>query len=281
MKSWMAGVFCTLMACAVWAESGAVRNTAEASMLVTGWIEVAPDGGVYNYSIDHSERIPPPVVDLIKKAVPGWKFHFLEPVSAVQRARMNVRIVAKPVDGEHDSIAISGANFGDGNATATDQVTFKDRQQPKYPREALDARVGGTVFLLMRVGRSGQIDDVAVEQVNLGAYGRESQMRHFRSVLGDAALEAAKKWTFNLPTTGKHVLDSHWDVRVPVNFDLRPAGLPMEETYGKWEPYIPGPRESVPWHQADAKRIPSDAIPTGSITSTDQSLQLSTALGGV
>lgn len=279
MKHWIAGLFCMLLAWTAWAGTDDVRKTAEASMLVTGWIEVAPDGGVYNYTVDHPERIPPAVIDLIKKSVPGWKFHFLEPVSAVQRAHMNLRIVAKPVDGEHDSIAISGANFGDANATATDHVTFKDRQQPKYPREAVNARVGGTVFCSC-VGRSGQVDDAAVEQVNLGVYGRESQMRHFRSVLGDAALEAARNWTFNLPTTGKHTLDSHWDVRVPVNFDLRPAGLPMEETYGKWEPYIPGPRESIPWQQADAKRSPSDAIPSGSITSTDQSLQLITALGG-
>lgn len=280
MKRWIAAALCTLMACVAWAGTSDIRKTAEATMLVTGSIEVAPDGGVYNYTIDHSEWVPPSVIDLIKKSVPGWKFHFSEHVSAIQRARMNLRIVAKPIDSEHNAIVISGATFGDGNANATDHITYKDRQPPKYPREAIDERVNGTVFLLVRVGRQGQVQDVAVEQVNLGVYGRESQMHHFRTVLGNAALEAARNWAFNLPTTGKHVIDPYWDVRVPVNFDLRPAGLPLEDVYGKWEPYIPGPHESIPWQQSNPQQSSSDAIPAGSISGTDQLLHLTTALDG-
>lgn len=137
----------------------------------------------------------------------------------------------------------------------------------------------GTVFLLMRVNRQGLVQDVAVEQVNLGEYGREAEMRHFRSLLGDAALEAAKKWTYNLPTTGKHVSDPYWDVRVPINFNLQPASMIKEDIYGRWEPYIPGPREVIPW-QNKPHYYSSDAIPAGSISSADQSLQLTTPLGG-
>jgi len=247
-------------------------------MLVTGSIEVAPDGGVYSYTLDRPERLPPSVADLVKKSVPGWRFRFAQPVTAIQRAKMSLRILAKPIDDQHESITISGANFGEGDAT--DHVTFKHRPPPVYPREAIDSRVAGTVFLLMRVDRQGKVAQAAVEQVNLGVYGRESQMHHFRSVLGNAALEAARDWTYNLPSTGKHVLDDHWDVRVPVNFDLRPAGMPPVDDYGQWEPYIPGPREMIPWRQNTPQQSSSDAIPVGSISATDQSLQLQTALGG-
>ncbi|GLQ93880.1 energy transducer TonB [Dyella acidisoli] len=280
MKRWIAVAFCTLMAGVALAGASDVRKTAEATMLVTGWIEVAPDGGVYNYTLDRPERIPPSVTDLIKNSVPGWKFNFAQRADAIQRAKMSLRIVAKPIDDQHDALRINSASFGDANADATEHVTYKDRQPPRYPQEAVQARVDGTVFLFMRVNRQGQVQDVAVEQVNLGAYGREAQMHHFREVLGNAALEAAKKWTYNLPTTGKHVLDSYWDVRVPVNFNLRVAGTPREDTYGKWEPYIPGPREVIPWQQNKLQQSSPDAIPAGSISSADQPLQLMTALGG-
>ena len=280
MKRWIAAALCTLMACVAWAGTSDVRKTAEATMLVTGSIEVAPDGGVYQYTLDRPEKIPPSVVDLIKKSVPGWKFRFAERVDAIQRAKMSLRIVAKPVDDQHDSLRISSANFGDTDAHATDHVTYKDRQPPRYPPAAIDARVDGTVFLLLRVNKEGQVEKVAVEQVNLGVYGREAQMHHFRTVLGNAALDAAKSWTYNLPTTGSHVLDPYWDVRVPVNFNLRPANLPQEDTYGKWEPYIPGPREWIPWHQNNPQQSSSDAIPAGSISQADPSLHLTTALDG-
>lgn len=279
MKRWIAAGLYMLMACTAWAGTSDIRKTAEATMLVTGWIEVAPDGGVYNYTLDRPEKIPPAVVDLVKKSVPGWKFHFAEHVDAIQRAKMNLRIVAKPIDDQHDALQITSASFGDANVDATEHVTYKDRRPPPYPQEAIQARVDGTVFLLMRVNRQGQVQDVAVEQVNLGEYGREAEMRHFRNVLGDAALKAAKKWTYNLPTTGKHVLDPYWDVRVPVNFNLHPASMIREDTYGKWEPYIPGPREVIPW-QNKPQHYSSDAIPAGSISSADQPLQLMTALDG-
>lgn len=280
MKRWMAVVFCMLATHIALADSGDIRKTAEATMLVTGSINVAPDGGVYSYALDRPEKIPPSVVDLIKNSVPGWKFQFAERVDAIQHAKMSLRIVAKSVDDQHDVLRISGASFGDASADASGHITYKHRLPPRYPREAIRARVDGTVFLLLRVNRQGQVQDVAVEQVNLGVYGREAQMRHFRSVLGNAALDAAKSWTFNLPTTGRHVLDPYWDVRIPVNFNLRLAGMPREDTYGKWDTYIPGPHELIPWHQNKSQRSSSDAIPADSISQADQSMQLKTMLDG-
>jgi TonB family protein len=280
MRHWIAGLFCMLLAWTVWAGPNDIRKTAEASMLVTGWIDVAPDGSVHDYTIDRPEKIPPSVIDLIHASVPGWKFHFAEHVDAIQRAKMNLRILAKPIDDQHDTLAINGATFGDGAAAATDHVTAKNMQHPKYPRAAVEARVDGTVFLLLRVGRQGQVEDAAVEQVNLGVYGREAQMAHFRAVLGDAALEAARKWTYNAPTTGQHVADPYWYLRVPVAFNLHVRGM-REDTYGKWEPYIPGPREWIPWAKNDNRlSSSSDAIPEEGISQVDQSLQLTTALTG-
>ncbi|GGA26875.1 hypothetical protein GCM10010981_14410 [Dyella nitratireducens] len=269
-----------LMAYVASAHAGDVRKTAEATMLVTGSIEVMPDGTVHDYSIDRPEKIPPLVLDLIKNNVPNWKFRRDDHLEAIFKAKMNLRIVAKRVDDQHDSITISSASFGDADAAHTDQVSAKNPRLPHYPLDAIKARVSGTVFLSMRVGRTGQVENIAIEQVNLNMYGNDAQMRHYREVLGDAALDALKTWTFNLPTTGKHVTDPYWDVRMPVAFDLNVLGQSAEDTYGKWKTYIPGPRESIPWAKSSKLSSSSDAIPEGSVSQVDQPLQLMTALDG-
>jgi TonB family protein len=279
MKRWMAVALCMLMAHIAAANAGDVRKTAEATMLVTGSIEVMPDGTVHDYSIDRPEKIPPLVVDLIKSNVPNWKFRRDDHVEAIFKAKMSLRIVAKHVDEQHDSVAISSANFGDAGAVHTDQVSPKKAPTPHYPLDAIRERVGGTVFLSMRVGRTGQVEDIAVEQVNLSVYGNEAQMRHCRRLLGDAALDALKTWTFNPPTTGKHVNDPYWDVRMPIAFDINVVGK-SEDAYGKWHAYIPGPRESIPWAKDNQVSSSSDAIPENSVSQADQPLQLMTALDG-
>lgn len=281
MPRWIAVVFCMLMTYVASANTSAVRKTAEATMLVTGSIEVMPDGSVHNYTIDRPEKIPPLVVELIKSNVPNWKFRRDDHVEAIFKAKMNLRIVAKRVDDQHDSIAISSASFGDAGANRTDQVTPKvASKNPHYPFDAIRAHVGGTVLLSMRVGRTGQIEDIAVEQVNLNVYGDEAQMRHYREVLGDAALDALKTWTFNLPTTGRHVADPYWDVRMPVTFEINGPPESAGDPYGKWSAYVPGPREPIPWAKGSPFSSSSDAIPENSLSQADQPLQLITALDG-
>ncbi|WP_333681753.1 energy transducer TonB [Dyella sp.] len=282
MKRWMAGVLCALLACTVWASGGPgeVRKQAEASMLVTGWIEVMPDGSVHNYTIDHPEKIPVAISDLIQRNVPKWQFKLEDHEDVIRRARMNIRIIAKRVDDQHDSIAISGASFGEGDAKPTDSITYKDRTSPHYPSDAVNARVGGTVFLYARIGRDGRVQNIAVEQVNLGVYGSEAQMRHYRKVLGDAALNSIKNWTFNIPTTGKQMMDPYWDGVIPVTFEVNDVSAPKKDTYGRWEAYVPGPRESIPWMKSSHLASSPDTIPEGGFSQVDQPVQLKTALDG-
>lgn len=282
MKHWMAVLLCAAMSSTVLAtEASDIRKTAEASMLVTGWIEVMPDGSVHSYSIDHSEKIPPVVLQLVQNNIPAWKFKVDNHVAVIERARMNVRIVAKQMDDKHDSIGITSAFFGNGSGIGTDYVSYKNVVVPTYPKIALNARVDGTAYLLVRVNRQGVAQDAVAEQVNLGEYGSEHEMQHYRKVLADAALEAVKRWTFNLPTTGPHMSDDHWDIRIPVNFDLHMMGAPQEDMYGKWKGYIPGPRTPIPWLQNPTPSAQgNDAIPAGSISQADEHLHLTTPLDG-
>jgi hypothetical protein len=305
MTRWMVAVCCALLACYAWAASDDPLKNALATMLITGQIEVAQDGRVQGYTIDHPEKIPPAVVDLIQKNVPGWEFQGGKHSNTVQKATMSLRIVAKPLDSQHYALSIRCVRFGDANVTATDRVTYSDEsaQEGKgkrrwartydYPHEAFEAGVSGTVYLLVRVNRQGHVDEAAVEQVDLGVYGaRESQMPYFRALLGRAAVEQARQWTFDPPTTGKHVSDPYWDIQTAVPFLLRGPGVavnlktdgaPIEDYYGQWQPYIPGPRESISWAKNDSlPSSSSDLIANNGIAQGDeQALQPTTKLCGV
>jgi hypothetical protein len=273
-------LLCAALSVATWAATTSqIRNSAEASMLVTGWIEVMPDGSVHDYSIEHPEKIPPAVLDLIKQNVPTWKFTLDGNANVIERARMNVRIVAKRVDDTHDSLSIVGATFGEGGDKSDEYVSRKSVTIPRYPQGAINARVDGTVYLFVRVGRQGQVEDVVAEQVNLGEYGNEHEMQRYRKLLADAAMDAIKAWTFNTPTTGKHVADAFWNVRVPVNFNLQVRGAPVQDTYGKWEGYIPGPRQPIPWMEVSKlPAVSADAIPDGSLGQANPDISLTTPL---
>ncbi|GGA39235.1 energy transducer TonB [Dyella nitratireducens] len=281
MKRWVAGGLLALSAWTASAGPSGAHKAVEASMLVTGWIEVAPDGSVHGYTIDQPEKLPQTVINLIKKDVPAWKFRFDEPAAAIQRTPMHMRIKATPVDDKHDVIAISDASFGDLSGNDTDSISSKARQPIKYPREAVEAGVAGTVYMIIRVNRQGKVEDIAAEQVDLHVRIREAQMRYFRDMLAKAAIESAKNWTFNLPTTGKHAADPYWNVAVPVSFNFGPPHMSDDADYGKWDIYVPGPRQPVPWMTADAQNaISPNTIPAGSISQAESSLHLTTPLGG-
>jgi TonB family protein len=289
MKLGSAIWFCALLGCAsgVVEAAGAagaaeVRKTAEASMLVTGMVEVNPDGSLHGYSLDHPEKIAPAVIDVIGKSLANWEFSLSAPTTDVVKSKMSLRILAKPAGNVAFNISIAGASFGDDDNNTGDTVRYKSRlPTPQYPRRAIDARVSGTVYLLLRIGRDGSVQDVFTEQVNLDQYGDENAMKLYRKVLADASMDAAKKWTYNLPTRGKAVDDPFWVVRVPVNFNLRQWGAPEKETpYGSWSAYIPGTRQSAPWISPDLAQESPDAVPDGALHTGNGSLRLKTTLSG-
>jgi len=263
----------------------AVRKRVEASMVVTGSIVVAPDGSVQSYELDKPGQLPPEVVNLIRKATPGWHF---EPVirdgtAVAARARMSLRVVAKREEGSEGFIArISGATFGNG--TSDEQVTYKDRHvAPRYPMSAIDARVSGTVFLLVRVDRDGHVGDVSAEQVNLAVVASDSELNRWRKVLANASIQAARQWLYNPPASGPHAKDDYWIVRVPVAFNLHRVGEPERDGYGQWQAYVPGPKEPIEWMSKypqanDDKGNSTDALADGGLHMVGSGLRLVTPL---
>lgn len=264
--------------------ASAVRKQAEASMLVNGHIVLEPDGSVRSCSLDKQDRLPAPVVDLIKRNAATWRF---EPIkvdgtAVAAEAPMHLRVVASPTgDGDTFHVRIAGATFSDGKADKG--LGFKDRKAPRYPEEALRARVAGTVFLLVRVQPDGTVGDIAAEQVNLTVVDNERGMRRWREVLADASIKAARNWTFTRPTDSSHKNGDGWIVRVPVAYHLNEMGKMPRSEYGTWQAYIPGPKDPIPWMDAYRRAHPeeglgSDALPDDSLYLVGSGLRLTTPL---
>ena len=256
----------------------AVRKQIESSLLVTGSIDIETDGHVSAHRLDHSDKLPKGVVALVGKWAPDWKF---EPIlvngqPAKARASMRLRIVAKKLDHDRYSVAIRSASFGDSRLGET--VTGKEMAPPAFPESAARSGVSGTVYLVLRVGRSGLVEEAVTEQVNLRVVADEGAMERWRRTLARAALGTAKRWVFNPPAAGDEANAEFWSVRVPVDFVLGKRDGPA---YGTWEAYVPGPRQAAPWVARDelASSGP-DTLASGGVYQVGQGLRLLTPLEG-
>lgn len=262
-------------------------------MEVTGSIVVNPDGRVAAYTLDKPDKLPPAAVQVLSRNVPWWRFKPVvrngKPVRFT--SRMSVRLVATPAPNDTYSIGVAGAYFWSQGATQPpDGVAgakgANRNKPPRYPHAAKREHVSGVVYLVMQLDRRGRVRRVAAQQVNLFAPAPTWAMAHWQHVLAEASINAAKRWTFEGVDKGERAADGYWYVRKPVRFTLiecgtgacGPHGLSLR--YGMWQPYIPGPKQVIPW--LDPQLVASgsaDAMPAdGGIYPMRQSLQLVTAL---
>lgn len=252
----------------------AVRKQIESSMLVTGYVVVDQQGLVSSHSLDDAGKLPPGVVELIANDVPRWKF---EPVVVDgkvvnAKAKMSLRVIARKLDAEHYGIRIGSASFGQEKSEG---ISAKRMRPPAYPALLVKDGVAGTVYLAMRIGPDGLVQDAVAEQVNLKAVADERQMQVWRDALAKASVAAAKRWSFTLPADANGPEPAFRSVRVPVAYSFDRSS----PKYGQWDAYVPGPRQTIPWReQDDAASGGADAYVAGSISQVDNGLRLLTPL---
>ena len=71
--------------------------------------------------------------------------------------------VAKQVDHDNFTVQIRSAHFGQDRPD--EFVTRKEAlKPPRYPDEAARTGVGGTVYVVAKVGRDGRIEDAIAER---------------------------------------------------------------------------------------------------------------------
>jgi len=249
-----------LASSAVLAAPASVRRQVEASVLVTGSIQVDGEGKVTGFALDQKEKLPEGVVGLLDKAVPTWKF---APVLVAGRpahvtTQMSVRLVAKQIEGDNFSVAVRSASFGDLAERNPKMVKSgrksKDKtagscaaslRPPRYPSSAAIANIAANVYLLIKTDRDGRVLEAMAEQVNLKFTDDESSMARWRKEFADASLAQARRWC--IPPSGEDLMDAdpYFVVRVPVMFQFESV------RYGQWEAYVPGPRTPNPWDDED------------------------------
>ena len=290
MKHWLLGCLCVLVGGVAFAALAAVdRPVVESSMLLTGTIVIAPDGSVRSHTIDQPEKVPSAIRAFADKAMAAWKFvpAVIDGHPGVAQAKVHLRLIADPTADGSYVVRVGGVSFegdGDSSENLQENVAVSRLHAPQYPFDALRAHTGGTVFLLLRVGRQGEVLDAAAEQVNLTAQGPAWEMAKLRGQFARASLVAVKRWRFVAPTTGQLADKPYWYARVPVTFALRSPGHPPptdEDEYGQWQPYVRGPREVVPWlnvPQLTAGAV--DTTPDGSVLALGQGPKFATPVSG-
>lgn len=248
----------------------AVRKQIESSRLVTGTITVDENGQVADYTLDGTDNLGTWLADFVGRNVRSW--HFDRPKDEgrpVQlKNKMSIRLVAKKgeADGSYD-VELRHASFEPMRRLAGTSVVSVpgSMKPPRYPDAAVKGHVQGTVYLLIKVGRDGKVEDVMAEQVNLRTAGNPSQMEQMRKWLAQPAVAAAHDWAFIPPTLGEEAGRPFWAVRVPVNYSFDRDAPGGHEN--RWEAYIPGPRQRPSWRDWDASQdIAPDSLIAGSVT---------------
>ena len=270
-----------------------IRAQVENSMLVRGTVDIDRDGRATGVALHQADKLPAGVVRLVDTAVATWRFEpvLVDGVPADVRTRMSLRVVATPQGDDAFAISLRSASFGldapdeaarvaggDDNAT----IRHKTTAPPKYPPSSYQQGIQGTVYLVARIDRSGRVEDVVAEQVNLTVYGTPRQMESGRKDLAEASMRAARRWSFHVPTEGDAAAQPYWSVRVPVSFAISDSRLARDEDeYGAWETYLPGPRTPAPWGDDDSRSAGSpDALPDGALSLVGSGPKLLTPLEG-
>lgn len=104
--------------------------------------------------------------------------------------------------------AVAAVQSRTRSTTPTVDVTYKNRNPPHYPAEAIERGEQGNVVLDITVDAAGKVTSVQVDQHGTNA----------PAVLQIAALEAAANWKFNPGHENGHAVGGV--IQVPVNFSL-------------------------------------------------------------
>lgn len=276
-KWWLAAFLMVLAGLSTAATREEMRKQAEASMLLSGSIDIEPDGSVSGYVIEQREKVPPYVLANVERHVPGWRFQpvVVDGRVAPVRAKMTLRIVARQAVGGDFDVFIANASFGartDKSKDDTDRVVGVRLKPPVFPEAAYELAGEGDVYVVLRVGRDGRVTDAFVEQVNLLVVGHERQVERIRKALTVETLRVARNWRFRPPTTGSEAGEDAWSVRVPVSYRFQDH----EVAYGAWSGYLPGPRTRAPW--MDPGLDGNDALVAGGIYPIGSGITLLTVL---
>jgi hypothetical protein len=284
MKYLVGILFFFTLSMAVWADSPeAARKRVEMSMLITGSVDVSADGSVRSYELDEEDKLPAAVVDLVHRSAQGWRFvpYSADGATDSTRFKMSLRIVSHRQNDGSYAMSLAGATFD--NKYSGQAITVKEMARPANLLKVRQAGTSGTVYAVLRISRDGRVSDAAVEQVNIGMLGTDSELKERRAILAQSVLGALERSTFNVPTVGPQAAKDDWVIRVALDLHVLRPEEAAGDSYGHWSAYVPGPKEIVPWLKETQSETDSstDALASGQVHQTQGSPKLLTPLSPI
>lgn len=246
-------------------------------MLVSGTMDINPDGSVRSYTMDHAEKIPPIVLTLIKQSAPTWRFLVNTKHNVIAQAKMSLRVEAEPVEDGKMAFSIEGVDFNEWSGPASAQLKERYMPPPLYPQSAIMEHVSATVYMILQIGRDGHVMELAPEQVNFTSPVSRMRAGYMERAFIATTTAGMRRWTFDVPTTGPDAGEPYWYACVPATFTISAEGTSRPTAaYGSWQPYLPGPHLALPsWMQSQTGLASApDAIPDGGITQLHSALHL-------
>lgn len=258
----------------------AVRKQVEATMLVTGTVDIAPDGRLVAHKLDQPEKLPGYAASLVERAVPALRFEPIEGETRPVRAKMTLRLVATSETDGDMRVAIGSAHFGEDQAEpGPGDLRAHTRGRMTYPPAAAEIGGKGIVYLLLRIGRDGTVQEAVAEQVNLTALGGARDMAAIRRSLTSAAIrDVTRGWRFAPPAEGESARRDYWVARLTVEYRFEDDPI---APYGQWSAYHPGERSPLPaWAAPTPPGFSPDALLAGEFAPEASRVRLVTPVGG-
>lgn len=214
MKNW---IFTILLSAAGLAAAAETPAQPVYTKQLSGDIVIDVEGNVRNYELKDAD-LTPQLREIVDRSIRHWRFEPVvvdgKPVNA--KTSMRLQIEAKPI-AEGYAIKVDSIVFG---SPTRDQSKLKP---PRYPWVAQQGGVEALVVLVLRLDAEGRVTDLYPEQTSLSGSGPEKIVQQWRRMFEDNAMEAARRWRFEIKETvdGRPVADSA--VRIPVEYRLGKA----------------------------------------------------------
>jgi len=235
------------------------------TMLVDGWLVIETDGGVLDVGIETD--IPARLREDLDRVVRRWRFYPVVIDGNARRARSPMRItLATHKVSEGYSITVDHVLFPNPEGTSVAGVidngsviiSTRRRVMPEYPTELLRGRgVEGAVLLAIRVGRDGRVAEVIVRQSALyDVSGQDQVLRDVAELLEDSALQAVKRWKFNVQLKTDAPDPSDLTFLQQVHYTLEGPKQGARRTDSKaaptlWRMEVRTARRPIPWIKDD------------------------------
>jgi hypothetical protein len=255
-------------------------------LIAGGTVEVAPDGSVAKVQVE--DGIESKLAGALANSL--GKLHFApvkvqgQPVSAVTGFEV---VLLGRQEGKGFSVCIDSIDFRapKGMPAVTtdgehDGITGKQLAPPGYPREQQRAGRMGEVKLAIRVSADGRAAEVAaVDSFLFDQNVPPGQGGHALAQFEKSAMDAAKHWTFNVPSDFATHAGRDFTVGTSVLFTMI-DGAELRK-HGQWLVVYKGPKREVTWLPPEqSKALADTALAEGSLGGSNGAFRLDRPIGG-